>query len=33
MQMLDDHLIVLMEKGAITREMAREKAFEKRRFN
>jgi twitching motility protein PilT len=33
MQMLDDHLIKLLENGAITPHHAREKALEKRRFN
>jgi twitching motility protein PilT len=33
MQMLDDHLLKLLEKGAITLHHAREKASEKGRFN
>ncbi len=33
MQMLDDHLLKLMERGVITSQHAREKAFEKHRFN
>lgn len=33
MQMLDEHLLQLMAKGVVTREGAREKAFEKHRFN
>jgi twitching motility protein PilT len=33
MQMLDTHLLALMERGAITRKDAREKALEKHRFN
>ena len=33
MQMLDEHLLKLVDKGAVTREAAREKAFEKHRFN
>ena len=33
MQMLDEHLLQLVAKGAITRTAAREKAFEKHRFN
>jgi twitching motility protein PilT len=33
MQMLDDHLLRLVAKGAITLHHAREKAFEKHRFN
>jgi len=33
MQMLDDHLLKLMERGVVTQSHAREKAFEKHRFN
>ncbi|MBI5118943.1 type IV pilus twitching motility protein PilT [Candidatus Poribacteria bacterium] len=33
MQMLDDHLLKLVDKGVVSREAAREKAFEKHRFN
>jgi twitching motility protein PilT len=33
MQMLDDHLLRLVEKGVVTRSGAREKALEKHRFN
>jgi twitching motility protein PilT len=33
MQILDDHLLKLVDKGAITKKDAREKGFEKHRFN
>ncbi len=33
MQMLDDHLLKLVDKGVVARTAAREKAFEKHRFN
>ena len=33
MQMLDDHLLRLVEQGAVAMHTAREKAFEKHRFN
>lgn len=33
MQLLDDHLLKLVELGRVTPPVAREKAFEKRRFN
>jgi Tfp pilus assembly ATPase PilU len=33
MQMLDDHLLRLMEQGVISLEAARDKALEKHRFN
>ncbi|RJP70599.1 MAG: type IV pilus twitching motility protein PilT [Candidatus Abyssobacteria bacterium SURF_17] len=33
MQMLDDHLLRLVEQGVVSRESAREKALEKHRFN
>jgi len=33
MQMMDDHLLKLMERGVVTQSHAREKAFEKHRFN